>query len=178
MAALLPLLGFVPQGEFDLFQWQPGVIIWTLVIFGLSVPLMIKFVFGPIVRALDDRDQKVESAAVAAEEARKAAEAAVARAESDREEGRAEARKMVQEAQTRAERQAREAIDSAKAEADRQIEKAQQEIDAAKRRALLDIRQEVVNLSIASASKILRSDVDDDAHRRMVEDFINSPSEN
>lgn len=177
MASLFPMLGFAAE-DFVLFQWQPGVVIWTLVIFGLSLPLMIKFVFGPIVRALDERDKKVESAAAAAEEARRAAEAAVAKAESDREEARAEARKMVQEAQSRAERQAREAIEDAKAEADRQVEKAQQEIDAAKRRALLDIRQEVVGLSIASASKILRSDVDDAAHRRMVEDFIKTPSEN
>jgi F-type H+-transporting ATPase subunit b len=165
-------IGMAAEGGFNLFQWQPGVIIWTLIIFALSLPLMIKFVFGPITRALDERDSKVEEAAVAAEKAQQAAEAAVAKADEAREEARAEARKMVQDAQNRAERQAQEALESAKAEADRQMDKARQEIDAAKRRALMEIRAEVVDLSIASASKILQTDVDDAAHRKLVEDFL------
>jgi F-type H+-transporting ATPase subunit b len=171
-------IGMFVAADFNLFEWHPGVTIWTLVIFGLSLPLMIKFVFGPIVRALDERDKKVEQSAAAAQEARKAAEEAVARAAAEREEARAEARRMVQEAQTRAERQAREAVETAKAEADRQLEKAQQEIDAAKQRALQEIRREVVDLSIASASKILRQDVDDEAHRRLVNDFLGKASKN
>jgi F-type H+-transporting ATPase subunit b len=165
-------IGKAAEGGFNLFQWQPGVIIWTLIIFALSLPLMIKFVFGPITRALDERDSKVEEAAVAAEKAQQAAEAAVAKADEARKEARAEARKMVQDAQNRAERQAQEALESAKAEADRQMDKARQEIDAAKRRALMEIRAEVVDLSIASASKILQTDVDDAAHRKLVEDFL------
>ena len=52
------------------------------------------------------------------------------------------------------------------------MDKARQEIDAAKRRALMEIRAEVVDLSIASASKILQTDVDDAAHRKLVEDFL------
>jgi len=165
-------IGMAAEGGFNLFQWQPGVIIWTLIIFAISLPLMIKFVFGPITRALDERDSKVEEAAVAAEKAQQAAEAAVAKADEAREEARAEARKMVQDAQNRAERQAQEALESAKAEADRQMDKARQEIEAAKRRALMEIRAEVVDLSIASASKILQTDVDDAAHRKLVEDFL------
>ena len=160
------------EGGFDLFEWMPGVVVWTLIIFVLSLPLMIKFVFGPIVKALDERDRKVEDAAVAAEEARRTAEQAVAKAEEAREEARAEARQMVQAAQARAERQAQDAVEAAKAEADRQMEKARQEIEAAKRRALVEIRQEVVALTIASTGKILRRDVDDEAHRRLVDDFI------
>lgn len=166
-------------GGFDLFgDFQFGAILWTLVIFGISLPLMIKFVFGPIVRALDERDSKVEEAAVAAEKAQQAAEAAVAKAEEAREEARAEARKMVQDAQARAERQAQDALEAAKVEADRQMEMARQEIEAAKRRALMEIRAEVVDLSIASATKILQQDIDDEAHRKLVGDFLATSSDN
>ncbi len=171
-------IGMLAEDGFNIFQWQPGVVVWTLLIFVISLPLMIKFVFGPIVRNLDARDKKVEEAAVAAEKARQAAEAAVAKAEESREEARAEARKMVQDAQSRAERQAQEALEAAKADADRQMDKARQEIEAAKRRALVEIRAEVVNLSIASASKILQQDIDDDAHRKLVQDFLASSSDN
>src|SRR5690606_10916145 len=105
---------------------------------------------------------------------KRAAEAAVATAQDEREQTRTEARKMVQEAQSRAERQAQEAIAAARAEAERQVEKARQDIDAAKRRALLEIRQEVVDLTIASAGKILRHEVDDAEHRRLVDEFLAS----
>jgi F-type H+-transporting ATPase subunit b len=172
-------LGMVAEGGgFSLFEkFQAGAATWTIVIFLLSLPLMIKFVFGPIVSALYDRDHKVEAAAAAAEEAKREAVAAVAKAQEERELARAEARKMVQEAQTRAERQAQEALDAARAEADRQMDKARADIEAAKRRALLEIRQEVVNLSIASAGKILRHDVDDAAHRQLVDEFLGSMAE-
>lgn len=162
----------------SLFNFESGNAIWTLIIFVLSLPFMIKFVFGPIVNNLLERDKAVEAAAAAAEDARKAAEEAANKAKEEQEAARAEARKTVQEAEARAQRQAEEAIAAAKAEADRQLAKAREDIDAAKRRALLEIRQEVVNLSIASAGKILRQDVNDDAHRRLVEDFLGSTSEN
>ncbi len=167
------------DGEFSLFgDLAGGAAFWTLLIFALSLPLMIKFVFGPITRALDDRDQKVEQAAVAAQEARKAAEAAVARAEEEREQGRAEARKMVQDATNRAERQAADAITAAKQEADRHLQKARQDIDAEKRRALLEIRQDVVDLTIASAGRILQQDLDDDNHRKLVDGFLGEAKKN
>jgi F-type H+-transporting ATPase subunit b len=179
LPATLSLL-VVPQEDsgFTLFHWTPGVAIWTLIIFGLSVPLMIKFVFGPITKALEERDQKVERAAVAAEEARKRAEAAVAKAQEELEQSRAEARQRVEEAVQRAARQAQEEVVKARAEIERERQKAAEDIEGAKRRALMEIRNEVVDLSIASAGRILRKDVDDQAHRQIVDDFLGASQRN
>lgn len=159
-------------GSFNPFEFAGGATFWTLVIFLLSLPVMWKFVFGPIVKALADRDQAVVDAAKAADDARVQAEQAVAQAREEREQGRAEARAMVQEAQNRAERQAQEAQKNAKDEAERQLQKAREDIEAEKRRALLEIRQEVVDLAIASAGRILKQDVNDEAHRTMVSGFL------
>lgn len=170
----------VPQGEggsFNLFEWHPGVAVWTLIIFGLSLPLMIKFVFGPITKALEERDQKVEQAAVAAEEARKRAEESVARAQAELEKSRGEARQRVQEAVERAQRQAQEEVAKARAEIERERQKAAEDIEGAKRRALMDIRNEVVELSIASAGRILKKDVDDPVHRQIVDEFLGAAQE-
>ncbi len=178
MAWLAVLPGPQPEeGGFTIFQWQPGVAIWTLIIFGLSLPLMVKFVFGPITRALEERDQKVERAAVAAEEARKRAEEAVAKAQQELEQSRAEARQRVQEAVDRATRQAQEEVQKARVEIQRERQKAAEDIEGAKRRALLEIRNEVVDLSIASASRILKKDVDDEAHRQIVDKFLGATQE-
>ena len=173
-AALPSLVPFFEENEkaFNPFEWTPGVAIWTLIIFGLSVPLMIKFVFGPITRALEERDQKVERAAAAAEEARERAEAAVAKAQEELERSRSEARQRVQEAVQHAERKAQEEVQKARAEIERERQKASEDIEAAKRRALLEIRHEVVDLTIASAGRILEQDVDDEAHRKRIDEFL------
>ena len=164
-------------GGLDPLQFVGGAAFWTWVIFLGALPLMWKFVFGPITKALAERDQRVVEAARAAEEARRQAEEAVANARAEREQARAEARRLVQEATERAERQAQEAIRQARTEAERQLEAAREDIENEKRRALLEIRQEVVELTIASAERILRRDLDDEAHRRMVQEFLGDLAE-
>ena len=159
-------------GLSGLLEFRPGAMIWTWIAFLVALPLMWKFIFGPISVALASRDQKVEDAIKAANAAQKAAEEQVVSAKAELEHARSDARKMVQEATGRAERQADEALAKAREEAQLQLEKARQDIDAEKRRALLEIRREVVDLTIASTEKILRRDVDDEAHRQMVEGFL------
>jgi F-type H+-transporting ATPase subunit b len=161
-------------GGFNPFAFAPGATFWTWVIFLGSLPVMWKFVFGPITKALTDRDERVVAAANAADEARRQAEAAVAGAQAEREQARAEARRMVEEATARAERQGEEALAQAKAEADRQLAKVREEIAAEKVRALAEIRKEVVDLTIASTRQLLAKDVDDETHRRLVHDFLQS----
>ena len=170
MTALLLAEG----GGFNPFEFAPGAAVWTLVAFLLALPLMHKFVFGPILQALEKRDQKVEDAILAADEARRRAEEQVAAAKQQLEEARAEGRRMVQDALSRAERQAQDALREAKVEAERQLKKARESIDAERRRALADIRQEVVQLSIAASSRILKKSVDDQSNRALVQEFLGS----
>ena len=149
-----------------------GATFWTWVIFLVSLPVMWKFVFGPITRALEARDRKAEDAIGKAQEARTAAEKARVDTMAQLEQARAETGRLVAEARERAERQARELIESARAEAARSLEKARTEIQAEKTRALAEIRDEVVELSISAAGKILKRDVNDDAHKGFVKDML------
>ncbi len=159
-------------GLSSLLEFRPGAMLWTWIAFLVALPIMWKFIFGPISKALAARDQKVEDAITAANAAQKAAEEQVASAKAELDNARADARRTVQEATERAEAQAAQALAKAKAEAQRQLEKAREDIAVEKRRALLEIRREVVDLTIASTEKILRREVDDEAHRQMVEGFL------
>jgi F-type H+-transporting ATPase subunit b len=149
-----------------------GATFWTWVIFLVSLPVMWKFVFGPITKALEARDRKAEDAIAKAQEAKSAAEKAKTETLAQLEQARAETSRLVAEARERSERQARELIDNAKAEAARSLDKARSEIQAEKTRALAEIRDEVVELSISAAGKILRRDVDDAAHQSFVKDML------
>lgn len=174
-AAGVPAAGALASGEgFNPFEFVPGATFWTWVIFLGSLPFMWKFVFGPITKALSDRDAKVENAIKAADSARAAAETQVAAAKAELEKARADAKRMVDEASARAERQAQDALARAKDEADRQLKKAREDIAAEKQRALGEIRKEVVDLTMRSTAKLLRRDVDDAAHRKVVQDFLAS----
>jgi F-type H+-transporting ATPase subunit b len=160
------------QGFNPLDPHLGGNAFWTWVIFLLSLPLMWKVVFGPIAKALIDRDQRAEDAIAKAEQARVAAEKAKADTIAELDRARAETTKLVAEARERSERQAREMMDQAKAEAQRALDKARDEIDAEKARALTEIRQEAVELSIFAARQILKRDMDDETHRRFVGDLL------
>jgi len=177
MHAFLSSFAIAPNGlvlaeGFNPFEYAGGASFWTLVCFLLALPLMWKFVFGPITKALEERDMKVEDAIKAAEMARQEALAQTQATKVELEQARAEARQMVHEATARAEHQAAEALAQAKAEADRQIRKAGQEIEAQKQKALLEIRAEVVGMAISSASRILEHEVDAEANRRLVSEFL------
>lgn len=159
---------------FNPFEFVPGATFWTWVIFLGSLVPMWKFVFGPITKALADRDAKVENAITAADEARRKAEEQVTAAKGELERARSDAKRMVDEATARAERQAQDALARAKDEADRQLRKAREEIAAEKQKALAEIRKEVVDLTIQSTGRLLRRDVNDDAHKKVVSDFLRS----
>jgi F-type H+-transporting ATPase subunit b len=64
-----------PRSLNALLEFAPGATIWTLIVFFVALPVMWKFVYGPITKALEDRDQKVEDSILAADKARKDAEA-------------------------------------------------------------------------------------------------------
>jgi F-type H+-transporting ATPase subunit b len=159
-------------GGFNPFEFAFGATFWTWTIFLLSLWPMWKFVFGPITKALGDRDGEVIEAARSAEQAKREAEKAVAAAQKELEHARSEGKRMVQEATARAERQGQEERRKAKLEAEQYLLKAREEIEAEKRRALGEIRREVVDLAVASASRILRREVDTEQHRALVGDFL------
>ncbi|MEC7582969.1 MAG: F0F1 ATP synthase subunit B [Planctomycetota bacterium] len=157
-----------------LLEPAPGAVIWTLIAFFLALPIMWKMVYGPITRALEDRDQKVEDSIAAAEVARKEAEEQMAAAKAELEGARAESKRMVEEAVSRAERQAAEAQRVADERAKAELTKAREAIAAEKRQALQEIRKEMVGLTIAATGHLLQRDVDDEAHRKMVSEFVGS----
>lgn len=160
------------KGLGALLDFIPGATIWTWIAFLVALPVMWKMVYGPITKALEDRDRKVEDAIAAAEVARKQAEQQMAEAKAELDRARADSKRMVEEAVGRAERQAAEAQRAAEERMKAQQAKAAAEIEAQKRAALQEIRNQAVELTLAATRMVLHKDVDDEAHRRMVKDFV------
>ena len=160
------------EGLGALLDFIPGAMLWTWLAFLVALPVMWKMVYGPITKSLEHRDQKVEDSIAAAEQARQQAEQQMAAARQELDKARAEGKRMVEEAVSRAERQAQDALRAADEKAKLELQKASAAIAAEKRAALQEIRQLAVDLTIAATGKLLQQKVDDEAHRRLVRDFV------
>jgi F-type H+-transporting ATPase subunit b len=149
-----------------------GNLFWTLAIFAASVPFIWIVVMGPVTRALEERDAKAERAIAAAEKASKDAEAARAKLEVTLGEAQASAAKLVAEARAKAESRGHEIVEGAKTEAGLLLDNARKAIRVEQDKAIAAIRNEVVDLSLAAASKVLDRRVDSEADRHFVSQLV------
>ena len=161
------------EGGFNPLDMEAGGnALWTWLIFLCSLPLAWKVVLGPITRALEERDERATEAIDAAEKASQEAQEARAEVEIKLGEAQASAAELMSQARERAEGREREIIDTARKEAEAMIERARTDIDAEKEKALLAIRDEVVDLALGAAGQVLGRKVDSDDDRRMAADVV------
>ena len=162
----------LPVAANPLIQVTPGLMIWTIVCFLITLFVLKRFAFGPIQQAIDERRERIrrslEEADNAREEARKLLEEhrkLISGAQTDAEEILSEARRVAEAN----ERRMREELE---ADRQRRLEETRKQIDAETRRALEAIRAEVVDLSMLAASKVTRKSLDDADHKRLIEEAV------
>ena len=141
-----------------------ATLIAQLVVFFILAWFTMKFVWPPIVKALDDRAKKIADGLAAADKAK----ADLTLAEKKVVEELRKARESAGDVRTSAEKQASHLIDDARAEAGRIIaaarEAAEAEAGAAAQRAKETLRDQVAHLAVAGAEKILRREINAQAH--------------
>jgi len=169
------VLAFLPaaEGGFNpLDLGGAGNFLWTAVIFLVAAPFMWMMVMGPVTRALEERDGKASRAIQEAQKASSDAERARAEVEVALGEARAEAAKLMAEARERAGVREKELIEAAKSEAANLVDGARRTIQAEQHKAIAAIREEVVDLAIRGAGKVLGRNVGGDDDRRLVADLV------
>lgn len=153
-----------------------GGMLWTIVIFAVALPFMWKVVFGQITAALSERDAKASEAIVAAQRASEEAEKSRAAVEVALGEAHVEASKLLSQARERAEVRERDILDKAKQEQVAMIESARTTIQAEQEKALSAIRNEVVDLSLSAASRVLGRAVNSEDDRRLAGELVSDQS--
>ena len=151
-----------------------GLIVWTLVVFGLLFLLLSKYAWGPITKALAERESTIDASIQQAERALAEAKQLQANNEQARRDADADARRVQAEAREAADRYRAEAFEKAKADAAAIVEQGRAEIEREKTAALQEIRAEVATLAISGAEKILRKELDGPAQRQMVDRFLDT----
>jgi F-type H+-transporting ATPase subunit b len=150
-----------------------GLMIWTFLVFGISLYILIKAVFPRIRDALDERRNEIGESIDAAERTRTEAEKILAEYRERLKEARAQSEEIVQRARQTAESHEHESRDRGKEILAEAAKRAERDIEAASKRALDDIRREVADLTVMATEKVTRKTLDDADQRRLVEEALN-----
>jgi F-type H+-transporting ATPase subunit b len=144
-----------------------------MITFGLLVWFTMKFVWPPLLQALEERKKKIADGLAAGEKGLQSLELADKKAKSVLKDVKDQAAEIVNLAEKRANELADEKRESAKLEGARIISAARSEIDREIQQAKEDLRQQVAVLAIAAAEQILKKEVDINKHRDIINNLGN-----
>ena len=158
-----------------MISFDPGLIIWTTIIFTLLLIVLKKFAWKPILTAVDERNLSIEEALKAAEKAKKEMEKLNADNERIIDEAKLERDALLKEARDIKDRVINEAKEKANVEADKIITSARKQIANEKMKAITELKNSVAVLSIDIAERVLKSELKD---RQTQEEFISKALKN
>ncbi len=159
-------------GEVNLFAGDIGNAIWTLVIFLLVIFVLGKFAWGPLLNALQQREQFIRTSLQEAKDDREAAEARLQEYEAKLQEATAEATKIVEKGRREADNAKTRIEETARTEADKMLERARREIDLAKQSAIKDLYATSAELATDIAGKVLKRELSAQDHERLIQESI------
>ena len=153
-------------------SFDPGLFLWTIVTFFIVLAILKWKAWGPLINALDKREEDIREALASAEKARQDAEKASSEYEDMMRKAQAEAQQIVSEGKAAGERVKNDIQSSANDKADEIIEKAKAQIDAERRKAIQEIKSSVVDLSMDAAAKVIERNLDSDDNRKLVDQAL------
>jgi F-type H+-transporting ATPase subunit b len=168
-----PLAGVkVVEAANPLLEASPGLMIWTIVLFGITLIILKRYFFGPVAAAIEKRRAQIASAIEEAEKSRDEAQRLLEEYRSRLAEARREAEELRERARREAERQGQELLKQATQRRDQLLADTETQIEAETRRALQELRDEVVDLALLAAEKVTRRSMSEADHRRLIEEAL------
>jgi F-type H+-transporting ATPase subunit b len=153
-----------------LVQPDPGLYIWTIATFLVLLWLLAKFAWRPLLAALEQRQASIRKSLDDAQQAKQDLERLNGESREILTAARAEAETILSQTRSDANRVRDELKEKAKAEAAGILKNAERQIEMETARALQQIRNEAVDLSIAIASKLLERNVSKEDNARLIEE--------
>ena len=158
--------------ENPLVQPDPGLFIWTIITFLVLLGLLAKFAWGPLLKALESREGQIRKSLDDAQQAKQELERLQQESAQIIRQARVEAEAVVSQSRSDAARLREEMRQKAKAEADAIVKGAERQIQLEAQRALQQLRQEAVDLSVMIASKILKRTVSKEDNEKLIDEAL------
>jgi F-type H+-transporting ATPase subunit b len=156
-----------------LIKVVPGLMIWTIVCFLLTLFVLRRYAFGPIQNMLDERRERIQRSIEEAEHARTESRKLLEEHRALIGQARGQAEDILAEARKVADAQRQRVKEETEADRQRRLEETRRQIEAETQRAIVQIRAEVAELTLIAATKVTGKVLDDADHRRLIDDAIN-----
>lgn len=143
-----------------------------VVIFVLMAVFLWRYAWGPLVRVLDKREERIEAGLRAAEESERRLAQVTGEVQKALDEARTQAREIITRAHQEATADADEVRNRARRDAEAQAEKAVADIQAERDRALQELRAQVAALVVQASGQVLGQVIDERTHQRLIEESL------
>jgi F-type H+-transporting ATPase subunit b len=149
-----------------------GLMLWTLIAFGVTLWFLSKFAFPRIQEALDKRQKAIEESIEASERAKAEADKLLQEYRERLTAARHQADEIVARSRRAGEENERESLEAARRQREELLDQTRRDIDAETRRAIQEIRNEVADLTILATEKVTRKTLSEEDQRKLVQEAL------
>jgi F-type H+-transporting ATPase subunit b len=174
MNGYMLLTAVLQEKKADLLSPNGGLMFWTIVIFAILLVVLSRFAFKPMLAAVEARERSMQAALDDAKRDQAEAARVLAEHRAQLEKARSEAQKLIADGRATAEKLRGDLLEQTKAQQQEMLDRARREIETEKTNAIAALRREAVDLAIAGAGKVIERNLDNDANRKLVENFLGS----
>ena len=162
----------MPLAANPLIEVSTGLMIWTLICFGITFFVLRKFAFGPVQNLIDERRKRIREALDEADHARAEARKLLEQHKQLMAQARGQAEEILTEARRVAESQRVRMREELEVDRQRRLEETTRQIEAETVRALELIRAEVADLTVIATQKVTGKVLDAADHKRLIDEAI------
>ncbi len=149
-----------------------GLMVWTLLLFVLSMVVLWRLAFPRITEALDRRQHAIEESIEHAERTRTEADKLLQEYRERLKESRQQAEDILARARKAAEAREHESLEEAKARREQLLAQTRRDIEAETKRAISEIRREVADLTVMATERVTRKTLTEEDQHRLVEEAL------
>jgi F-type H+-transporting ATPase subunit b len=153
----------------NILEFKPTLAVSTILVFAILLGVLSKYAWGPLSKALHDREHNMEATLRAAEQAREEADRLLAEHRVQMTQAGDQVRAILEEARRDAQTTAEDILKKAQGEAEAARQRAERDIHTARDQALLEIWSKTADLAVSAAGRVLAKQLSSDDHRRLIE---------
>ena len=156
----------------DLISVVPGLMVWTIITFAITLFALKRLAFGRIQGLIDQRRERIRQALDEADKARQEARELRELTKREREEARGERERLLEEARRQGQAQFARAREEAHADLERRLEENQRALEAENRKLREQIRRDVVELTLLASERVTGKVLTADDQRRLIDETV------
>ena len=155
-----------------LVQLDPGLFVWTIITFLILLGVLTRFAWKPLLKALETRENEISQSLEDAKKAKQELERLSAESDEIISKARSEAQGIVSEGKKAAEQLSATTLNKAKEEAMANLSAAKEQIKIERDKAIVEIKGEVVNLSLSIAEKLVKKNLSKEDNKSLIDESL------